>query len=195
MGKIRLLGIGGSLRADSHTTHAIELALNAALSAGVEIDFFNIRESPLPFYDDRKAIKTYPDAVFKLLDSVRQADGLILGTPVYHGMLSGSLKNALDFLELLAEDATPWLQGKVVGLISVAGGRSGVNAINSLIHTCQTLRAWVAPTLVVIPGEAYDSTGQIADESVRGRLARLGKEVTHAAKALSLAYNKLERLM
>lgn len=185
MGQIHILAIGGSLRENSRTKHAIELALDGASHAGAEIEFFDLKDHPLPFYDDRKAIDSYSGSVFQLLDAARSADGLIIGTPVYHGTLSGSVKNALDFLELLGNDKPPYLTGKVVGLLSVAGGSAGMNAINSLIAACYALKAWVLPRTAIIPGEGFDEMGSLKDSSLVQRLTALGEEVVQAVETFS----------
>ncbi len=185
MGKTRILGLGGSLREGSLTKASIQIALEAASQAGAAVELFDLRENPLPFYDDRKEIESYTANVKTLLEKIRLANGLILGTPVYHGTLSGSMKNALDFLELLANDNPPWLSGKVVGLISVAGGNSGTNAINGMINTCQTLRAWVVPMNVVVFGHQIDERGHPIDTNLTERLERLGRLVATGASALA----------
>lgn len=179
--KPKVLAIGGSLREGSRTLNVLEIALYGATLVGAETELLNLQKLPLPMYDDRKEIDTYHAAVFTLLEKVRRADGLILASPVYHGTLSGSLKNALDFLELLANDDPPWLEGKVVGLISVAGGEAGINAINSMQYACQALHAWTLPTAVAIPGSAFDSDSQLQDSRLKERLLKLGKEVTKYA--------------
>jgi FMN reductase len=176
-----VLGIGGSLREGSRTLLALEIALQDAAQVGVETELLDLRELSLPFYDDRKDFDTYPESVSTLLNKVRQANGLVLASPVYHGTLSGSLKNALDFLELLNQDKPPWLEGKVIGLISVAGGGPGINAINSMLYACRALHAWTLPTAVAIPGSAFDSHGQLNDTATRDRLWKLGREVSQYA--------------
>ncbi len=180
--KPKVLAIGGSLREGSRTFKVLEIALYGATLAGAETELLNLQKLPLPMYDDRKDISTYPQPVFTLLKKVREADGLILASPVYHGTLSGSLKNALDFLELLANDEPPWLEGKVVGLISVAGGGPGINAINSMQYACLALHAWTLPTAVAIPGSAFGSDGQLQDPRLKERLLNLGKEVAKYAE-------------
>ena len=57
-----------------------------------------------------------PPDVLKLRQEIAQAHALILGTPEYHGSFSGVLKNALDWLD------GSELQGKMIGLVGVAGG-------------------------------------------------------------------------
>ncbi len=181
--RTRVLGLGGSLREKSRSLNALKIALQGAADAGAETRLLDLKTLKLPLYDDRPDPETYPEDVFRLVEEVRWADGLLLATPVYHGTLSGSMKNALDFLELLAEDDPPWLGGRAVGLITVAGGSAGTNAINSLLFTCQTLRAWVAPTAVVVPGSAFVND-QLTNSKIEERLRRLGREVAWGAERL-----------
>ncbi len=183
----RILGMGGSLREGSRTRKALEIALQGAALAGAQIELLDLKELPLPLYDDRTKTDTYPASVFTLLEKVRQADGLILASPVYHGTLSGALKNALDFLELLTNDDPPWLGEKVVGLISVAAGGHGVNTINSMLHTCRALHAWVLPTAVAVSGDAFDSEGRLNDTKSKERLLKLGREVSEYAAVFAQA--------
>jgi FMN reductase len=51
--------------------------------------------------------------VSRLREQIKQADGIILGTPEYHGSLSGVLKNALY---LMGFDE---FEGKMIGLVGV----------------------------------------------------------------------------
>ena len=54
---------------------------------------------------------------------------MIWSSPTYHGSVSGSFKNALDWLILLAEREPPYLSNKPVGLVTTAGGVQGLQAV------------------------------------------------------------------
>lgn len=183
----KILGLGGSLRDGSRTLQALEIALQGAALVGGEIELLNLKEISLPFYDGRTEIDTYPESVFTLLKKVREADGLILASPVYHATLSGAMKNALDFLDLLGNERPPWLERKVVGLISVAGGGQGINAINSMIYACRALHAWTLPTAIAVPGNAFADDGQLNDPKIEERLLKLGGEVAEYAALFARA--------
>jgi FMN reductase len=97
---------------------------------------------------------------------------------MYHGTISGSFKNALDWLELLARRDPPYLTDKVVGLISTAAGVQGLQAVNTLEFVVRSLRGWAIPLVIPIAGrQAFDEEGRIVDERVAEQLRALGREV------------------
>jgi FMN reductase len=91
-----------------------------------------------------------PTAVLELAAAGAAADGLIWSSPMYHGAVSGALKNALDWLQLLAAHGPPFLTDKPVGLISAAGGVRGLQAINSMEYAVRALQGWGLPLVVPI---------------------------------------------
>jgi NAD(P)H-dependent FMN reductase len=177
-----VVAISGSLREGSRTLKAAEVALRGASIAGATTELVDLRRVALPFFDARKDETTYPSSVWELLDPTGRADGLILASPVYHGTVSGALKNALDFLHLLGHDG---LDGKVVGLISVAGGGEGTNTLNTLEYIARSLHLWTMPMTVAVPGSAFCGDGELHDVRISKRLIDLGREVGHLVGLLS----------
>src|SRR5947209_7096401 len=116
-----IVGLGGTVRAGSSTERALGVALRAAEAAGAETRLLGGEFlSRLPIFDPRPGGITTEQT--ELSDAIRAADGVIIGTPGYHGSISGVIKNALDTLELTREDAAPYFQGKPVGVIVTADG-------------------------------------------------------------------------
>ncbi len=184
-----ILGIGGSLRTGSTATLALQIALGAAQEAGVHTHLIDLATFPLPLFDGSYSLDGYTPqdrrAIESLLEATRQARGFIFASPTYHNTISGSLKNALDFMELLKDDRPPRLEGKVVGIVSVQGGTSGTgnNTLTTMLLAVRAMRAWVAPTMVSVPGsrEAFDENGMAHDASINQRLRMLGAEVARAS--------------
>ncbi len=130
------------------------------------------------FCDGSEGKDSYPEDVFKLRQTVQQAHGIILGTPEYHGGYSGVLKNALDLMGFSE------FQGKVVGLVAVAGGQTGaINSLNGLRTVSRALRAWVIPLQVSIPQawKVFDDSGEIKDSNLEDRLLEVGRDVARFA--------------
>jgi FMN reductase len=93
---ILIVGICGSLRPDSYTRMAVNTALEGAREVGAAIRLIDLRDYELVFCTGDEG--DYPEDVFRLRRDVEQAQGIILGTPEYHGGFSGVLKNALDLM-------------------------------------------------------------------------------------------------
>ena len=93
---LRLLGLSGSLRQDSHNTNLLRAAA-ALLPQGVELEVYDgLRE--LPPYDADLDIQPAGEAVARLRDAIADADGLVIATPEFNGSTPGVLKNALDWV-------------------------------------------------------------------------------------------------
>jgi len=175
---IRIVGICGSLRARSYSRLAVQIALQGAQETGAQTQLIDLRDYDLAFCDGRKDATTYPPDVLRLRQQVRQAQGIILGTPEYHASLSGVLKNALD---LMGFDE---FEGKMVGLIGVSGGQMGAaNALNSLRTIGRALHAWVVPEQVSIPQawRAFDADGNLLDDKLADKVRQVGRQVARFA--------------
>ena len=75
----------------------------------------------------------------RLIAALRRADGVIIATPCYHGSVSGLLKNALDYVEDMAQDPHPYFDGRAVGLIVCGSGWQTtaitLSALRSIVDT------------------------------------------------------------
>lgn len=175
---ITVIGICGSLRETSFTRMALQIALKGAEESGVKTELIDLRHYDLVFCNGSKNEEDYPEDVAKLRKKVYEAEGILLGTPEYHGSLSGVLKNAIDLLGFKE------FEGKMVGLVGVSGGDMGaVNALNSLRNIGRSLHAWVLPSQVSIPqaGQAFDSYGNVKSENLENRLKHVGRRVARFA--------------
>ena len=135
----------------------------------------------LPFCDGRTDELSYGGDVTSFIEAVREADGLLIGSPNYHGSLSGVLKNALD---LLGPEA---VRDKLVGLVATARGEAGaMNTLNHLRHICRWMNGWVIPAEVSIPRaqESFDADGAVIVDGLEAQLATLGEELVRYAKLM-----------
>lgn len=189
--QLRVVGIPGSLREPSYTAFTVQIALKGAAEAGASGELVDLRELDLPMCDGKEDESDYPEDVFEMRETVAEADGIVLGTPEYHGGYSGVLKNALD---LMGFDE---FEGKMLGLVGVSGGRMGAfGAMNSLREVGRALHAWVVPTQASIPrawNVYHDETGALTDEELAERVRSVGAEVVRYAR-LHGAEDKLDFL-
>jgi len=172
--QVRIVAICGSLRPGSYTRMALQVALRGARETGTEATLIDLREYQLTFCDGKENESGYPKGVFRLRDEVKRAHGVILGTPEYHGGVSGVLKNALDLMGF--EE----LEGKMIGLVGVSGGAFGsVHALSHLRTIGRALHAWVIPEQVAISEawKAFDKEGNPTNLELEKRLLELGRQV------------------
>jgi len=188
MGKDRLkvVGLGGSLAQNSTSLAALRIALEGAAEAGATIELLDIKALALPMYDP--ANKKPPESVIKLCEAIYQADGLIWSSPMYNGTISGSFKNALDWLILLGDRHPAYLTDKVVGLISTAGGVQGLQAVNTMEFVVRALHGWAVPLVMPIAQawKAFDEKGVAQQSELVEQLHALGREVARGSCQFAL---------
>ena len=168
-----VVAVAGSLRDHSYTRLALRHALAAAADAGAGTDLLDLRTFDLPPLDPDLDEQGDSATVTR---RVREADAVLLGTPMYHGSYSGVLKNALDHCGF------DEFEGKTVGLLGVAGGAFPITALEHLRSVCRALDAWVLPHQAAIPRpSAAFSDGEFVDEGIEARVATLGRRVVEYA--------------
>lgn len=119
---MKVLGISGSLRKDSHNTLLLEHAREALPSDASLLIWNGLRD--LPHYDqDEDTIDDPHHVVAHLRQAIAEADAVLFVTPEYNGSIPGVLKNAVDWASRPKGKAA--LQGKPVAAISASTGQFG----------------------------------------------------------------------
>lgn len=182
-----IVGIGGTTRAGSSSEKALRCALSFAEASGAKAEIFSGASLNLPMYAPESSKRTRE--VQRFLSALRRAHGVILSSPGYHGSISGLLKNALDYIEDMRDDPTPYLDGRAAGLIACASGwqatGSTLSALRSVVHA---LRGWPTPLGVAInsAGKVFDESGSPTDEGTAQQLKILAQQVVDFARMRSL---------
>jgi FMN reductase len=174
---LKIVAIGGSLREGSFSHLALEHAARLLTDLGCQTRLLDLRVTRLPFCngDNNDPRREYP-AVAELRRAVRDAHGLVLATPEYHGGVSGVLKNTLDLL------SAEHLAGKVAGVISVSGGGPNSNALNDLSRILRCCHAWVLPQQIAIGrAQAVFLNGEITDTELLNRFVRFAHSLAWSA--------------
>jgi chromate reductase, NAD(P)H dehydrogenase (quinone) len=117
---MKVLGISGSLRRDSHNTELLRAAATL-LPSGVDFELYEgLREIP-PFVEDEEF--DAPEPVLRLRAAIADADAVLFATPEYNHSIPGALKNALDWVS--RPHATNTLRNKPVAVIGASTGMFG----------------------------------------------------------------------
>jgi FMN reductase len=181
-----IVAIGGTTRPGSSSEKVLHVAASMAASRGADVKVIaGSLLSQIPIFEPG-AVGENP-AVRELISAVRDADGIIIATPGYHGSLSGMIKNALDALEELRGDRRPYFDGRAVGTIVVAdGGQAGGTALTSLRIIVHALRGWPTPiglSLNGFGGGLFKDDGGLADPKCSAQLQAMVDQVIDFARS------------
>jgi chromate reductase len=174
---MRILGLSGSLRADSLNTQLLRLAA-AELPAGVELELYDELAAIPPF--DHDLVDLSPDPVERLKDAIAASDALLVATPEYNGSVPGQLKNALDWVSRpLADNPARSKPVAVIGASTSSFG--GIWAQRELKKVLGILGAHVLD--VELPVAKADRLLADPDSALREQLAAVVDELVAAVRA------------
>src|SRR5262245_41278463 len=95
----RILAFAGSTRTESYNKRLVRIAAQGARSAGAEVTVIDLRDLPLPLFDeDLEKNEGLPASGRKLKDLFLAHHGLMISSPEYNSSISGVLKNAIDWV-------------------------------------------------------------------------------------------------
>lgn len=138
MSDLTLLGLCGSLRADSLNRRL--MLEGAALFGGTLID----GDLRLPLYDGDVEDAGFPPEVMRLVAQIEAADAILIACPEYNKAPPGVLKNALDWTSRVKPNR---MWDKPTAIVSATGGRAGGERAQTMLramlvpHRAQVLNA------------------------------------------------------
>ena len=164
---MNLLGVSGSMRAESYSRQAVMLALEEANNQHAATRILELRTADLPLYDPDTTIQ--PPKGCPVTEAVLWADALILATPDYHGSMSGAMKNFLDY---------HWEEfaGKLFGYV-VASHEKGLTVMDQMRTAVRQCYGWSLPYGVSVHGERdFEEDGALKNEALGRRLKMLARD-------------------
>jgi FMN reductase len=179
-----IVGIGGTARPHSTSERAVVEALRSAQKLGAQTRLFDgVFVSGLPLYVPDRKERTEAERDF--VETMRRCDGVIVGTPGYHGSLSGPVKNILDLLEDTARDERPYLEGRAFGCVVTAHGWQACGTtLVSLRMIAHALRAWPTPFGAALNASTplFETDGTCIDGKVAQQLSVVASQVVEFAR-------------
>ena len=160
---LKVLAVVGSLQKASVTRVVIAHVASELGKAGCAVDVLDFQKEPLALYnpDTAHELAGYTE----LQNRVEAADVIVLGTPDYHGSLSGAMKNFLDHF---------WHEfaGKLFATI-VASHERGLTVTDQLRTIARQCYAWTLPYGISFTEEIDVKDGKIASDNLKKRLDML----------------------
>jgi FMN reductase len=178
-----IVALGGTLRANSSTEKALKVALRAAEAMGARTLLLGGADIDLPMYAPERPDRT--PLAQRLVEELRRADGVLVGSPGYHGGISGLVKNALDYTEDMRADPAPYFEGRAVGcIVTAAGWQATATTLISLRSVVHALRGWPTPLGVTINTiePAFDAEGAVLSPRLQEQLEMVAQQVVAFAR-------------
>lgn len=184
MASHKILAFAGSTRRESYNKRLVSIAAEAAERAGAEVTRIDLRDFPLPIFDeDYEREEGPPEHATRLKQMLVEHQGLLIASPEYNSSVTAVLKNTIDWISRPASDEPPLVafKGKVATLMSASPGALG--GLRGLVH----LRSILGNIgVVVMPNqraiarafEAFDSAGNLKDENNHKAIEGLGEELS-----------------
>ena len=164
---INVLAVSGSLHTGSVTRAALDHLAGLLRADGCQVDLLDLFEEPLEMFSPAT---TYGGPGYPALKArVDRANVIVLGTPDYHGSMSGAMKNFLDHF---------WREfaGKLFGSI-VASHEKGLTVTDQLRTVARQCYAWSMPYGVSLQEKVDVADGEIVSDAFQERLEMFARDL------------------
>ncbi len=185
----KILAFAGSAREASFNKRMIRIAADGAREAGAEVTLIDLKEYPLPLFDqDEEAAYGLPPNARKLKDLFLSHQGLLIASPEYNSSISPLLKNTIDWVSRPVEGQQQLAEyaGKTAVIMSASPG--GLGGLRGLVHVRAILGnigVVVLPATLSISGapKAFADDGSLADPKQQEQVRSLGRSLAeHLAR-------------
>lgn len=151
---MKILGISGSLRKGGNTSILVKRALQVCKRGEAEVEFLSLADFEVKYCNDcghcveENGFECpLKDDVVEILEKMKKADALIVGSPTYFSSVSGKLKALFDRTLPLRRNNFQ-LRGKVGGAIAVGGTRNGGQEF-----TIRDIQNWMLLQEMIVVGD------------------------------------------
>lgn len=189
----KVLCFAGSLRKDSLNKKLVKVAMTAAEEAGAEVTYVDLKEFPMPLYDEEIEKESgLPENAKKLKAIMKEHQAFLIASPEYNSSISGVLKNTIDWTSRPSDGdkSLECYTGKVAGIMAASpgalGGLRGLVALRSILGNIGVI---VLPEQHAVSQahELFTPEGALKDEKHKRQITNIGKRVTLISKAVSEA--------
>lgn len=181
----KILAFAGSLRKDSFNKKLVKIAVKGAEDAGALVTYIDLKDYPLPIYDQEiEDTQGLPENAKKLKQLMWEHDGFLISCPEYNSSMSAAFKNAIDWASRNASKDETYLScfiDKVVILMSASPGQLG--GLRGLVHARAmfgNINSIVLPQTKSISqaDKAFGPDGNLVDPKQQKDVMNLGKKLT-----------------
>lgn len=186
---VKVLAFAGSLRAGSYNKKLVQVAAQGARAAGAQVTYVDLRDYPLPVFDEDVEKQGVPENATKLKELFKSHHALLVASPEYNSSVSAALKNVIDWVSRPAQGEAPLaaFDGKVAGLLAASpGALGGLRGLVTLRSILGNIRVIVLPDQIAVmkAHEAFNEDGSMRDGKQQAAVEAIGRRVAEVAAKL-----------
>ena len=185
----KILAIAGSYREHSFNKRVLNIAAEGARATGAEVTVVDLRDFPLPiFNEDDIDGKGFDANALRLQDVISEHDGFLIASPEYNGSIPGGFKNAIDWSSRANDKYKMYetFKGKTAALITASPGQfGGIRCLAHLRGVFTIMGVNVLPSEVAIAsvGQKFDGDSRaMNDVKTQSILTGLGANLVRAIR-------------
>ncbi|MBS2097493.1 flavodoxin family protein [Carboxylicivirga linearis] len=196
---MKVVAINGSPKKKGNTAHAIQLVANELEKEGIEVEVIQVGSQAYTGCtacgacaknkDEKCTIKG--DDLNKAIQKIKEADGILLGSPVYFADINGTMKSFLDRAFYVASANGKLFRHKVGASIVTVRRTGGTQAL-------QTMNQYLQFSEMFMPSSNYwhilhgNTPGEVLKDEEGVQIARvLGKNMAFLLKAVHAKKDEL----
>jgi len=186
----KILVFAGSAREGSFNKKLARQAALFAEEAGAEVTFMDLRDYPVPLFDqDLEANDGEPANATAIKSLMKQADGMIIASPEHNSTYTALMKNTLDWASRKQVNEKPMecFAGKPASIISASpGALGGLRSLTTLRMLLSNLGMIVLPDQFALAGagDAFNEHGTIKDEKKRETVRKIARTLVNTTARL-----------
>lgn len=176
---MKILGISGTITG-SKTLIVINQVVDQIkqIYPEAEVEVLDLKQYDVQFCDGRHPSQ-YSGDTRKVIDKVISADTYVIGTPIFQGSMSGTLKNLIDLVP--PSD----FKHKIMGFVATAGNHQHYLAIeNQLMPIARYLKTYVPPSFVFAHNDHFNSQNEIVTHELLEQIELFSRQIVHMGKNL-----------
>jgi FMN reductase len=177
MRPLNVLGVSSSMRERSFGTRTLKMVLDTAQKYEAKTRLLELRKVMMPLFNPDSSSMQSDMNIQNVTEDINWADAFILVSPDYHGSISGSMKNFLDYY---------WEEfaGKTFGYICTSHEK-GLTVMDQMRTAVRQCYGWSLPYgISVNGGEDFNETGELVNSVLEKRLRMLARDLVVYGKVI-----------
>ncbi|MDE7193069.1 MAG: flavodoxin family protein [Oscillospiraceae bacterium] len=188
---MKVLGINGSARRDGNTAIMINTAFEPLNAAGIETELVQLGGDVIQPCKACWACGGKENCVHSadnfrvIFDKMKQADGIILGSPVYCANISANMQALLERAAVVADMNRGLFNHKVGAAVAAARRGGALNTVDAMNHFFLVQDMYIVGSSYW--GMAYGRMSGEVEQDGEGMetMRSLGRNMAHLLKALN----------